>query len=169
MILFSRYRRLHLSVDTRPETCSNRVYVQLIFYFSQLSGISIAQKQLTCPKKLFWTSKNSYKGYFVETKQIKLTTASPTPNFECLTSNMSCLHPIKTCSFLTCTCLNTTDGNLVITTTKHTKWHQWVLNRSIWQNSFFYCQAMKRFCVWEMVKRKKKHLKMNNAKMYCYI
>ena len=140
------------------------MHVPLIFYFSHLSGISIAQKQLTCPKKLFWTSKNSYKGYFVETKQIKLTTASPTPNFECLTSNMSCLHPVKTYSFLRCTCLNTTDGirtfinkidcNLVITTTKHTKWHQWVLNRSIWQNSFFYCQAMKRFCVWEIVKRK---------------
>ena len=165
MLLFSRYRRLHLSVDTRQKTCSHRVHVPLIFHFSQLSGISIAQKQLTCPKKLFWKSKNSYKGCFVEPKQIKLTTASPTPNFECLTSIMSCLHPIKTCSFLTCTCLNPTDGirtfintivcNLVITTTKHTKWHQWVLNRSIWQNSFFYCQVMKRFCVWEIVKRKK--------------
>ena len=165
MLLFSRYRRLHLSVDTRQETCSNRVHVALMFHSSQLSRISIAQKQLTCPKKLFWTSKNTYKGYFVETKQIKLTTASPTPDFECLTSNMSCLHPIKTHSFLRCTWLNATDSirtlinnidcNLVITTTKHTKWHQWVFNRSIWQNSFFYCQAMKRFCVWEIVKGEK--------------
>ena len=165
MLLFSRYRRLHLNVDTRQETCSNRVHVALIFHSSQLSRISIAQKQLTCPKKLFWTSKNSYKGYFVETKQIKLTTANPTSNFECLTSNMSCLHPIKTYSFLRCTWLNATDSirtfinnidcNLVIITTKHTKWHQWVFNRSIWQNSFFYCQAMKRFCVWEIVKGEK--------------
>ena len=50
--------------------------VPLIFHFSQLSGIFLAQKQRTCLQKLFLTSKNSWKEDFVEWKQIKSTTAA---------------------------------------------------------------------------------------------
>ena len=57
--------------------------VPLIFHFSQLSVIFLAQKQRTCLQKLFLTSKNSCKQYFDEQKQIKSTTAV-TPNFKCL-------------------------------------------------------------------------------------
>ena len=93
--------QLHLSVDTREKTCSNRVphmtcfaakhlrfdsrlkqtvapkvsclyvfdqRVPLIFHFSQLSDIFLAQKQHTCLQRLFLTSKNS----------------ANTSNFECL-------------------------------------------------------------------------------------
>ena len=48
----------------------------LIFHFSQLSVIFVAQKQHTCLQKLFLTSKNSCKQYFDERKQIKSTTAA---------------------------------------------------------------------------------------------
>ena len=45
--------------------------------FSQLSGIFLTQKQPTCLQKLFLTmSKNSCKEYFVEQKQINLTTTT---------------------------------------------------------------------------------------------
>ena len=45
-----------------------------MFHFWQLSGIFLAQKQHTCLQKLFLTSKNSSKEYFVERKQIKSAT-----------------------------------------------------------------------------------------------
>ena len=53
--------------------------VSLIFHFSQLSDIFLAQKQHTCLQKLFLTSGNPCKEYFVEQKQIKSATAL---NFE---------------------------------------------------------------------------------------
>ena len=49
--------------------------VPLIFHFSQLSGMFLAEKQHTCLQKLFLSSKNSCKEYFDEQKQIKSTTA----------------------------------------------------------------------------------------------
>ena len=49
--------------------------VPLMFHFSQLSGIFLTQKQHTSLHKLFLTSKNSWKEYFAEQKQIDLTTA----------------------------------------------------------------------------------------------
>ena len=49
--------------------------VSVIFHFSQLSGIFLAQKQHTWLQKLFLTSKNC-KEDLVERKQIKSTTAT---------------------------------------------------------------------------------------------
>ena len=48
----------------------------LIPHSSQLSGVFLAQKQHTCLPKVFLTSKNSCKEYFVERKHIKSTTAA---------------------------------------------------------------------------------------------
>ena len=77
----------------------------LIFHFSQLSGAFLAQKKHTCFQKLFLTSKNSCKEYFVERKQIKSTTAAVWRR------KMSCLHPVRTRFFFRCTRLDATDGN----------------------------------------------------------
>ena len=57
-------------------------YIPLIFHFSQLSGIFLAQKQHTCLQRLFLTSKNSCKEYFVERKQSSRQ-QPPTSNFKC--------------------------------------------------------------------------------------
>ena len=76
-----------------------------LFRSSQLSGVFLAQKQHTCLPKVFLTSKNSCKEYFVERKQIKSTTAAVWRR------KMSCLHPVRTRFFFRCTRLDATDGN----------------------------------------------------------
>ena len=53
-----------------------RVPLISLFHFSQLAGIFLAQKQHTCLQKVFLTSKNACKEYFVEQKQIKSTTSA---------------------------------------------------------------------------------------------
>ena len=45
-----------------------------------------------------------------------------TPNFECLAAKHVCLHPIRTCFFLTCTRLDATDGTCIYTV------HPWYSN-----------------------------------------
>ena len=50
--------------------------VSVIFHCSQLSGIFLAQKQHTWLQKLFLRSRNSWKEYFIERKQIKSTTVT---------------------------------------------------------------------------------------------
>ena len=54
-----------------------RFPLRLIFHFSQLLGLFLAQKQHTCLQKLFLTSKKFFAtNFFVERKQIKSTTAA---------------------------------------------------------------------------------------------
>ena len=54
-----------------------RVPLISLIHFSQLAGIFLAQKQHTCLQKVFLTSKNACKEYFVEQKQIQSRTQSP--------------------------------------------------------------------------------------------
>ena len=75
--------------------------VPLIFHFSQLSGIFLAQNQHTCLQKVILTSNNSCKEYFVERKRIKSTTAACSKLRMFGGQNRSCLHPIRTCLLLT--------------------------------------------------------------------
>ena len=53
------------------------------FIFLNFQAHFFAQKQNACLQKLFLTSKNSYKEYFVERKQSSRQ-QPPTPNLECL-------------------------------------------------------------------------------------
>ena len=81
-----------------------------MFHFSQLSGIFLAQKQHTCLQKLFLTSKNSSKEYFVERKQIKSATAA---YFKLRLFGGKTCHvctQLEHVFFLTCTRLDATGG-----------------------------------------------------------
>ena len=84
--------------------------VSVIFHFSQLSGIFLAQKQHTWLQKLFVTSKNSCKEDLVERKKNQVDNSHLLHTSNVWRQNMLCLHPIRTCFFLTCTCLDATDA-----------------------------------------------------------
>ena len=137
--LQNSYCQLHLCVYTRQKTCSNRVpdktcfatkhlkltavntncqaksklflsfdqCIPLIVHYSQLSCIFLAQKQHTCLQKLLFKSKNS-KNCSAKENQIDNSCLLQTLNV--WWQNVSCLHPIKTCFFLTCTCLDATNS-----------------------------------------------------------
>ena len=103
--------------------------VSVIFHFSQLSGIFLAQKQHTWLQKLFVTSKNSCKEDLVERKKNQVDNSHLLHTSNVWRQNMLCLHPIRTCFFLTCTCLDATDGNTCGTILRcvFLKWpYQWL-------------------------------------------
>lgn len=90
----------HLKFDCRTKgyklfICFFYQRILFIFHFPQPLGIFLTQKQHT------WENKSSRQQW-------------PTPNFECLAANKSCLHPVRTCFFLTCTHLDATDGIMVV-------------------------------------------------------
>ena len=93
------------------------------FIFLNSKDIFLPYKQLTCLQKLYLTSKNSFKEYFVERKQIKSITATNSKlrifgGKTCSNWVQSCLHQIRTCFFLTCKRLDATDG-ICYCATKH--------------------------------------------------
>ena len=59
------------------------LYAHIFIFLNFQAYFLLRNCQHTCLQKLFLKSKNSFKEYFVEQKQIKSTTAA-TPNFECL-------------------------------------------------------------------------------------
>ena len=81
-----------------------------LFRSSQLSGVFLAQKQHTCLPKVFLTSKNSCKEYFVERKQIKSTTAGYSKLR--MFGGKTC-HVCAQLEFVFSSCLDATDGTQV--------------------------------------------------------
>ena len=80
---------------------------RLIFHFSQLLGLFLAQKQHTCLQKLFLTSKKFCAKNILLSENKSSRQQPPTPNFECLAAKHVNLRP---CFFLTCTRFDVTDG-----------------------------------------------------------
>ena len=80
-------------------------HLSLIFHFSQISGIFLP-RNITL-QKLFLTSLPR-KFCCAKTNQVGNRHLLQTSNV--WQQDMSCLHPIRTSFFLTCTCLDATDG-----------------------------------------------------------
>ena len=81
----------------------------LIFHFSHLLGIFLAQKQHT-PLEIVVNIEKLWLRIFCWTKNNQVDNSRLSQTSNVWRQNTSYLHPIRTCSLLTCTRLDATDG-----------------------------------------------------------